>query len=152
MRCVCLRELRKLNIIHNLDHDQARAECDKLGLPFTRHDNVETLRGKLRRADLSDERPDEFGTAFNCGLEVTNCEFVLASILPPVIPLLDSDDSWGQEYVGETHASAIRVRDHHAQQVRKRHFLRHLYIKCIISPRQAQDKHRENSKKNGVFL
>ena len=31
--------------------------------------------------------------------------------------------------------------------VRKRHFLRHLYIKCIILPRQARDKHRENSKK-----
>jgi hypothetical protein len=30
--------------------------------------------------------------------------------------------------------------------VRKRHFLRHLYIKCIILPRQARDKHRENSK------
>jgi hypothetical protein len=30
-------------------------------------------------------------------------------------------------------------------------FLRHLYIKCIILPRQARDKHRENSKKNGVF-
>ena len=24
-------------------------------------------------------------------------------------------------------------------------------MKCIILPRQAQDKHRENSKKNGVF-
>jgi hypothetical protein len=30
--------------------------------------------------------------------------------------------------------------------VRKRHFFRHLYIKCIILPRQARDKHRENSK------
>jgi hypothetical protein len=29
--------------------------------------------------------------------------------------------------------------------------LRHLYIKCIILPRQARDKHRENSK-NGRFL
>jgi hypothetical protein len=27
------------------------------------------------------------------------------------------------------------------QQVRKRHFLRHLYIKAIILPRQARDKH-----------
>jgi len=34
----------------------------------------------------------------------------------------------------------------------KRHFLGHLYIKCIILPRQARDKHRENSKKSGVFL
>jgi hypothetical protein len=32
-------------------------------------------------------------------------------------------------------------------QVRKRHFLSHLYIKCIILPRQARDEHRENSKK-----
>ena len=34
----------------------------------------------------------------------------------------------------------------------KRHFLRHLYIKTNILPRQARDKHRENSKKSGVFL
>jgi hypothetical protein len=26
-------------------------------------------------------------------------------------------------------------------------FLSHLYIKCIVLPRQARDKHRENSKK-----
>jgi hypothetical protein len=32
-------------------------------------------------------------------------------------------------------------------QVRKRHFLSHLYIKVIFLPRQARDKHRENSKK-----
>jgi gluconate kinase len=32
-------------------------------------------------------------------------------------------------------------------QASKRHFLRHLYIKCIILPRQARDDHRENSKK-----
>ena len=35
-------------------------------------------------------------------------------------------------------------------EARKRHFLSHLYIKCIILPRQARDKHRENSKK-GTF-
>ena len=29
-------------------------------------------------------------------------------------------------------------------KVGKRHFLRHLYIKCIILPRQARDKHREH--------
>jgi hypothetical protein len=29
--------------------------------------------------------------------------------------------------------------------------LRHLYIKTIILPRQARDKHRENSKKSDVF-
>ena len=37
------------------------------------------------------------------------------------------------------------------EQVRKRLFLRHLYIKCIILPRQARDKHRENSKRGAVF-
>jgi hypothetical protein len=36
--------------------------------------------------------------------------------------------------------------------VRKRVFLRHLYIKCIILPRQARDKHREISKKGRRFL
>jgi hypothetical protein len=30
---------------------------------------------------------------------------------------------------------------------RKRHFLSHLYIKINILPRQARDKHKENSKK-----
>jgi hypothetical protein len=38
-----------------------------------------------------------------------------------------------------------------ARQVRKRHFLSHLYIKVIILPRQARDKHRETSKKDAVF-
>jgi hypothetical protein len=33
----------------------------------------------------------------------------------------------------------------------KRHFLRHLYIKTNILPRQARDKHRENSKKRWRF-
>jgi hypothetical protein len=32
-------------------------------------------------------------------------------------------------------------------KVKKRVFLSHLYIKCIFLPRQARDKHRENSKK-----
>jgi hypothetical protein len=32
-------------------------------------------------------------------------------------------------------------------KVRKRRFLSHLYIKCIILPRQARDKHRKNSQK-----
>jgi len=37
-------------------------------------------------------------------------------------------------------------------QVRKRLFLRHFYIKCIIVPRQARDKHRESTQKSDVFL
>jgi hypothetical protein len=41
-------------------------------------------------------------------------------------------------------ASTIESRE---PEVRKRHFLRHLYIKCIILPRQARDKHRKNSNK-----
>ena len=35
--------------------------------------------------------------------------------------------------------------------VRKTGFLSHLYIKMNVLPRQARDKHRENSKKSGVF-
>jgi hypothetical protein len=31
-------------------------------------------------------------------------------------------------------------------------FFRHLYIKMMILPRQARDKHRENSKKEAVLL
>ena len=40
---------------------------------------------------------------------------------------------------------------HDHKKARKRHFLSHLYIKCIVLPRQARDKHRENSK-NDRFL
>jgi|EP01046_Picozoa_sp_COSAG06_P033719 hypothetical protein len=36
-------------------------------------------------------------------------------------------------------------------EVRKR-LLSHLYIKCIILPRQARDKHRESSKKGARFV
>ena len=36
-------------------------------------------------------------------------------------------------------------------QVRKRHFLRHLYIKINILPRQARDKHRETTQKKVPF-
>jgi hypothetical protein len=35
--------------------------------------------------------------------------------------------------------------------LQKTAFLSHLYIKCVILPRQARDKHRENSKKDAVF-
>eukprot|EP01046_Picozoa_sp_COSAG06_P059105 COSAG06_NODE_12110_length_1422_cov_2.312295_1_plen_106_part_00 len=34
---------------------------------------------------------------------------------------------------------------------RKRHFLSHLYIKCIILPRQARDEHREKHSKKVPF-
>ena len=37
------------------------------------------------------------------------------------------------------------------RQVRKRRFFAPFFIKMIILPRQARDKHRENSKKDGVF-
>jgi uncharacterized protein YaiI (UPF0178 family) len=38
-----------------------------------------------------------------------------------------------------------------AREVRKTVVLSHLYIKTNISPRQARDKHRENSKKDYRF-
>jgi hypothetical protein len=34
---------------------------------------------------------------------------------------------------------------------KKTGFLSHLYIKTIILPRQARDKHRENSKTDAIF-
>jgi hypothetical protein len=36
--------------------------------------------------------------------------------------------------------------------VRKRVFLRHFILKTIILPRQARDKHRENTQKHARFL
>ena len=41
-----------------------------------------------------------------------------------------------------------RVGDWTNVQVRKTVFFRHLYIKVMILPRQARDKHRENSKRH----
>jgi hypothetical protein len=40
----------------------------------------------------------------------------------------------------------------HINRCGKRHFLRHLYIKTNILPRQARDKHRENSKKRPCYI
>jgi hypothetical protein len=54
--------------------------------------------------------------------------------------------------------NGLRFWTFHANSLRceKRHFLSHLYIKTNILPRQARDKHRENSKKGrflaGLFL
>jgi hypothetical protein len=56
--------------------------------------------------------------------------------------------SLGDGRVGRHGEAAVRALD----RVRKTPLLGHLYIKCIILPRQARDKHRENSKKSGVFL
>jgi hypothetical protein len=54
--------------------------------------------------------------------------------------------------LGWDYSSLIKSLDYTPRQVRKRHFLSHLYIKMMFLPRQARDKHRENSKKNGVSL
>ena len=57
----------------------------------------------------------------------------------------------GRAFHLELHAKDEELRTQ--LEVKKRHFLRcHLYIKCIILPRQARDKHRENSKTEWRFL
>jgi hypothetical protein len=50
-------------------------------------------------------------------------------------------------FAGRELEDDLTLADYNCEQARKRHFLSHLYIKCIILPRQARDKHRENSKK-----
>jgi hypothetical protein len=53
--------------------------------------------------------------------------------------------------VASQHAAGRRIFYHDVncnRTVRKRVVLRHLYIKMIVLPRQARDKHRENSKKD----
>jgi hypothetical protein len=92
--------------------------------------------------------------------ESGDAPFVLWS--EDVQPLLDPDTGepsgrlGGELYTEDgaliwANASTAPTDETVVAQVRKRHFLRHLYIKCIILPRQARDKHRENSKK-GRFL
>ena len=48
-------------------------------------------------------------------------------------------------------AFSYTVIDNNMKLVRKRVFLSHLYIKMLILPRQARDKHKENSKQD-AFL
>jgi hypothetical protein len=48
---------------------------------------------------------------------------------------------------GEVQSVVARLR----RRCEKRHFLRHLYIKTIILPRLARDKHRESTQNKGAF-
>jgi hypothetical protein len=59
--------------------------------------------------------------------------------------------AWKKDEIYKMATSRSGMSSGAIEKVRKRHFLRHLYTKCIILPRQARDKHRENSKK-GRFL
>ena len=52
----------------------------------------------------------------------------------------------GYRKLVEEAASTADAETLSAMRCGKRHFLRHLYIECVILPRQARDKHRENSK------
>jgi hypothetical protein len=52
-------------------------------------------------------------------------------------------------YLVDVRTAALIIRGDIA--LRKTAFLSHLYVKTIILPRQARDKHRENSKKEAVF-
>ena len=47
--------------------------------------------------------------------------------------------------------SALRIFGDCVSRGAKRHFLRHLYIKTNILPRQARDKHRETQKRVITF-
>jgi hypothetical protein len=56
---------------------------------------------------------------------------------------------WADSYakVGTVYPDNATIRLSGNNQARKRHFLSTFYIKMIFLPRQARDKHRENSKK-----
>ena len=61
---------------------------------------------------------------------------------PPLQASCAANEVWSYGNATQVHLEKwIRVR------VRKRHFLRHFILKMIILPRQARDKHRENSQK-----
>jgi len=57
----------------------------------------------------------------------------------------------GYRKLVEEAASTADAETLSAMRCGKRHFLRHLYIECVILPRQARDKHRENSNKKCRF-
>jgi hypothetical protein len=55
--------------------------------------------------------------------------------------------AWKKDEIYKMATSRSGMSSGAIEKVRKRHFLRHLYTKCIILPRQARDKHRETQKK-----
>ena len=61
--------------------------------------------------------------------------------------MCEEHDDKGAKTLKSNVAKDLRTRG----KVRKRHFLRHLYIKCIVLPRQARDKHRESTQKRMAF-
>jgi len=79
---------------------------------------------------------------------------VIVGMVPPhligvrIVPQRGAAILWPNVELDNVYEKHPRTR--HA--VGNRHFLRHLYIKMIILPRQARDKHRENSKQSGVSL
>ena len=88
------------------------------------------------------------GTAFRTGARRRRLPII------PTLPSVPSSSSSSSSSSFCTAALSIHIvcGNFEILQVKKRHCLRHLYIKCIILPRQARDKHRENSKKSGVSL
>eukprot|EP01046_Picozoa_sp_COSAG06_P071448 COSAG06_NODE_20444_length_795_cov_4.131991_1_plen_160_part_10 len=68
-----------------------------------------------------------------------------------LLMLPDATVSWqvrmASGWVFANSTTALAPDEAYVIKVRKRHFLSHLYIIAIILPRQARDKHRENSKK-----
>jgi len=77
-----------------------------------------------------------------------------AGMPPPVprggsgsnMPMSSTTTATGEGWVAAADAAAPPLAAG-AAAGKKTALLRHLYIKCIILPRQARDKHRENSKK-----
>jgi hypothetical protein len=65
---------------------------------------------------------------------------------PPEVPFLPVAGGSVPQADQETHATLQH------SSLRKTVFLSHFYIKTIVLPRQARDKHRENTKKDAVFL
>ena len=59
------------------------------------------------------------------------------------------DSSVYHEYLHQICTSVVFYQN--ISDLRLTAFLSHFYIKCIILPRQARDRHRENSKKYAVF-
>jgi hypothetical protein len=101
------------------------------------------LNAKITNMEGQDREHDQAGYALP-GEQVTLARKI-AALGKPTVAVVLSGMAVGMDFLAQ------QSRENSANPVSENGLLSHLYINAIILPRQARDKHRENSKKDAVF-